>query len=98
MPGTGQRLAVVVLAIAIAIFSMYFLSRGLGALGAIGFVLLLFVVGVGTRSSTKGNSLDAKTAVVAAPKPATSPPDGHIRFTIVVEGIESSRLAELWTD
>jgi hypothetical protein len=30
------------------------------------------------------------------PKPATAPPDGHIRFTLVIEGLGSDKIAEVW--
>lgn len=33
-----------------------------------------------------------------APRPATAPPDGHIRFTLLVEGLEADRLAQVWSD
>ena len=32
------------------------------------------------------------------PKPAIAPPDGHVRFTLVVEGLTPARVAEVWSD
>lgn len=37
-------------------------------------------------------------APVGEPRPATAPPDGHIRFTLLVEGLEPDRIAQVWAD
>ena len=41
---------------------------------------------------------DPATSPFAAPRPATAPPDGHVRFTLVVDGLEPDRIAEVWAD
>jgi ammonium transporter, Amt family len=44
-----------------------------------------------------GPSLEVAT-VPQEPRPATQPPDGGKRFTVVVEGADPSRLIETWSD
>ncbi len=37
------------------------------------------------------------SAVAAEPRPASVPPDGHKRFTVVVEGVDPNSLLETWS-
>lgn len=84
------------LAIALAIASVVFLAHGIGIVGVLCFALHIVLLGLGTRPAKK--ELSTTTQSPAALKPASAPPDGHVRFTLVVEPLEPARIAQLWTD
>jgi Amt family ammonium transporter len=42
--------------------------------------------------------LEMVHAGITEPRPATVPPDGQERFTLVVDGVESEALANVWSD
>ena len=46
-----------------------------------------------------GLSLEAVPRLAAhEPRPAILPPDGHKRFTVVVEGVENNKLIDTWSE
>src|SRR5262249_22048295 len=45
-----------------------------------------------------GPSLEAAPAQVYEPRPASVPPDGEKRFTVVVEGADPDQLIRAWSD
>jgi hypothetical protein len=49
--------------------------------------------------ATKERRLGDRTTTSSDdPRPAIAPPDGHIRFTLVVEDLDAKRVEEMWSD
>jgi hypothetical protein len=96
---SGQQLRLVIggLVIAMLIASVAFLAHGYGAAGVLAFIAALVLLGLGTRREQKVIPA-AVSPSARAPKPASAPPDGHIRYTVVVEALAPARIAEVWTD
>jgi hypothetical protein len=89
-------LAVLIAGIGIAIASYFVVGPiAAGLLGAAVVAgLAVWMARTAKSARTGGPTADAADG----PKPATAPPDGHIRFTLVVEGLEADRIAEVWAD
>lgn len=94
------RLAYLTLAILIAgigIWTVILIVQGRLALAGLGPPMIGGLVALGSLAARKHRG--EPTAVPpAGPKSATAPPDGHIRFTLVVEGLEPTRIATVWAD
>jgi hypothetical protein len=105
MPSAKQRNLIGVLAASLAIVSAVCLVQGIKgdslllAIGALTFVVVAGLVGWWARNARSGAALDGAEMIAQGdPKPASAPPDGHIRFTIVVDNLPPARVAELWSD
>src|SRR6266446_5800582 len=104
MSSQQQRYAFGLLTAGLAIVSAFFLVRGMKEdsfsldVGLLACAMLIGVVGWWLIIATKGTPRDAEAMPLGEPKPASAPPDGHIRFTVVVESLEPARVAELWSD
>jgi len=102
MPSPQARHGFGALIAALAVMSIVLLIQGLkGDAIAIGAGLLTFaiVIGlVGWRFRNAATHAPSGASPLGEPKPATAPPDGHIRFTVAVENLSPTRIAELWSD
>jgi hypothetical protein len=90
-------LAVAVLIAGLGVSTAVLFAQGRVALGVVGSAIVAGLVtwwaGVARRRRPGGPASPFGT-----PRPATVPPDGHIRFTLVVEGLAPDRIAEVWAD
>jgi len=66
-----------------------------GALGAVATAGLLVC---GARAARGRRPTNPAAILSDGPRPASAPPDGHVRFTLVVEGLEPDRIAQVWSD
>jgi len=105
MPGSKQSYVFGVLMAGLAIVSVFCLVQGLKGdpllltIAALSVAVLVGLAGWRLSRANKGAFLAGDEAVsFTEPKPASAPPDGHIRFTIVVENLPPARVAELWAD
>jgi hypothetical protein len=104
MSSQQHRHAFGLLTAGLAIVGAFFLVRGMQedsfslTLGLLASATLIGVVGWRLIIAKTGKLNDAEANPIGEPKPALAPPDGHIRFTIVVESLEPARVAELWSD
>lgn len=87
----------VVLIVALAVTTTVLFIQGLAVPAVLGWVVTAGLVGWGAVAARNRPS-DPTASPTGAPKPATVPPDGHIRFTLVVEGLNADRLAAAWSD
>lgn len=90
-------LAFALLFAALGVAIAFHFIQGNGVLGVLGAVLLVGLVGWWARAARR-QPRDPAASAFAAPRPATVPPDGHVRFTLVVEGLDPDRIAEVWAD
>src|SRR5690349_92244 len=80
------------------------LVLGIGLLTAIQFANGILVPGVLGVIAVVGligawvNTARRPVAAAASPRSASAPPDGHVRFTLVVEGLGPDRIAGVWAD
>src|SRR5215218_10561684 len=72
--------------------------QGLVAPGVLGCAIIAGLAVWGAMAARRRRPSDPVAAPFGAPKPANAPADGHIRFTLVVEGLEPDRIAEVWSD
>jgi hypothetical protein len=95
----SQRVAIAfaLLIAGVGVSTAVLFARGFGPLGVLGAAILAGLIGLGARAARSGRPGDAAMPF-GAPRPAKVPPDGHIRFTLVVEGLEPGRIAEVWSD
>lgn len=70
--------------------------KGLVALGVLGSAITAGLIGGSARAARR--SSDPAASPPGTPRSANVPPDGHLRFTLVVEGLDPERLAEVWSD
>jgi len=95
------RLAYLVIAILIAglvASTVILFIQGRVIPGVIGTAVFLGLVLCAARASRNRQVSDPAMIAPATLKPANAPPDGHVRFTLVVEGLEPERIAEVWAD
>jgi hypothetical protein len=98
MPLRRVHRAAAVLIVGIGVSTALLFVNGFIVLGLLGAVVVAGLVGWVARAA-KERRPGAPTALPAgAPRPATVPPDGHIRFTLVVEGLDPDRVAQVWAD
>src|SRR5438105_1268936 len=89
----------VILIAGVGVSTAILFAEGLVAPGVLGgAIVACLLVGCGLLTAKRRRSADHDAASFDVPKPAIAPPDGHIRFTLVVEGLEPDRIAELWSD
>src|SRR5262249_4274924 len=89
-------LAILIAGIVISITS-YFVVGPLAA-GLVGIAVVVGMLVWMARAARSARTGGPTADVADGPKPATAPPDGHIRFTLVVEGLDADRVAEVWAE
>jgi hypothetical protein len=87
---------ILIAAIGASIATLFF--RGSEVLALLGAVIIAGLVWTGSRAAKLQRSGDPTSWSSSSPRPAIAPPDGHIRFTLVIEGLEEERVAEVWSD
>jgi hypothetical protein len=92
------RTAFVVLIAGIGVSTVVLFVQGLVALAVLCTVVIACLVGWRTWVARPWPANNPAMLQLGTPKPASAPPDGHIRFTLVVEGLEPERIAEVWSD
>jgi len=98
MDSRRVRFAIVILIAVVGVSAAALFANGHVALGVLGTVIALCLLGWaagGARTRRPGEPTKPESG---APRPASVPPDGHIRFTLVVEGLEPDRIAQVWSD
>ncbi|HVK13153.1 MAG TPA: hypothetical protein VM597_30650 [Gemmataceae bacterium] len=85
----------VLLLIAGVVTTVLFAS-GLFVPGVLGVIASVGLLGAWVNDARRPS--DWPSSPGAATRPASAPPDGHLRFTLVVEGLEPDRIAGVWTD
>lgn len=96
-----SRLAQLTLALLLAglgISTVLLFAQGRVAAGALGSAIVVGLVGLRAWAANRRRPSDPSASPFGAPKPANAPPDGHIRFTLVVQGLEPDRIAAVWSD
>jgi hypothetical protein len=73
-------------------------ANGYVAAGVLGLAAIVVLLVWAARAGEKQPVRDTTDVPLDAPRAATAPPDGHIRFTLVVEGLAPERIAEVWAD
>jgi hypothetical protein len=97
MPHLRQRLAIAGLAALLALGGLIAATMGYVLIGVLGFVAMVAFVSWAARASTRTPDLAASPPGHAVPRPAAAPPDGHIRFTVLVQNLDAARIAEIWS-
>jgi hypothetical protein len=92
------HLAYVLLVAGTGVCTATLFAKGLVVPGVLGSAALVCLIWWGPRGARTRRPGDPAAAPAGDPRPASAPPDGHIRFTLVVEGLEPDRIAELWSD
>ena len=92
------HMALVILIAGIGVSTAVMFVKGFVAPGLLGSVTIAVLVGWGARAAKGRRPGDPTALPSGTPRPASTPPDGHIRFTLVVEGLEPERVAEVWSD
>src|SRR5690349_11216585 len=95
MHSSRARLAVAVLTAGVGVSTALLFARGHVVPAVLGCAAFLGLVGwaAGARAP-----VSPPAAPVGGPRPATAPPDGHVRFTLVVDGLDPDRIARVWAD
>src|SRR6476659_3450782 len=91
-------IAFAVLIAGLGVLTVILFVRGLVAPGVLGAAIIACLGGWGVRAASKRQPGDPTAFPVGGPRPANAPPDGHIRFTLVVQGLEPDRIAAVWSD
>src|SRR5262245_17857933 len=91
-------LALVLLTAGLGIGTATLFANERVALGVLAALVLACLVGWGARAARERRPTDSAALPAGAPRPASAPPDGHVRFTLVVEGLDLDRIAEVWSD
>src|SRR6476620_10280849 len=91
-------LALVLLTASLGVGTVTLFAKGRVAAGVLGAAVTAGLVGWGAMVARGRQPTDPAARPSGGPRPASAPPDGHIRFTLVVEGLEPDRIAELWSD
>jgi hypothetical protein len=98
MHSRSVPIAAVILIAGVGVSTAILFARGFVAPGVLGAAVLACLVGWGARVANRRRVGDPAAVPFGTPRPANAPPDGHIRFTLVVEGLEPDRIAEVWSD
>jgi hypothetical protein len=91
------HLAFVLLVGGIGVSTVILFANGRVGPGVVGAAVIACLVGSGAWAASRRTPSEPAAPPFAAPRPASAPPDGHIRFTLVVEGLEPDRIAEVWS-
>ena len=90
-------MAMAVLALGIGALTAVAFQNGLDTLGLMGLVAVAVLIGSGAIISRSWSG-DSPAYSAGTPKSASVPPDGHVRFTLVVGGLDPERIAAVWAD
>src|SRR5438128_263723 len=88
----------IVLIVGIGIATAMLFAKGFVVPGLVGCVTIAGLFFWVARTAREPRSGAPKTSPSGGPKPAVAPPDGHLRFTLVVDGLEPARVAEVWSN
>src|SRR5215213_5949074 len=92
-----RRASALVLAV-LGLSTAVLFALGQVTLGALGAAITLAGLVGWWATAARARRPDGVPASPGDPRPATVPPDGHIRFTLVVDGLDPDRLAAVWAD
>ncbi len=98
MQSRRVRIVFAVLLVGIGISTAVLFANGYVAAGLLGLVGIVGLIVWAARAGEMRRAIDANGPSLDAPRAASAPPDGHIRFTLVVEGPAPERIAEVWAD
>lgn len=93
-----MRIVFAVLLAGVGISTVLLFVNRLAVAGVLGAGLGVGLIAWASRTGNKRFAAESTEQSVDTPRPATVPPDGHIRFTLVVEGLEPARVAQVWSD
>jgi hypothetical protein len=82
----------------LGILTVILFVQGLVAPGVLAAVIIVCLVGWAARVARNPRPGDPTAFPSDGPRPANAPPDGHLRFTLVVEGLGPDRIAEVWSE
>jgi hypothetical protein len=91
-------LAFAILVAGLGVSTVILFAQGHTAPGVLGAAILVGLVGWWVQAARKRRPDEPAASPFGAPRPANVPPDGHIRFTLVVEGLDPDRIADVWAD
>src|SRR5437764_15159457 len=91
-------LAFAILIAGLGVSTASLFAEGHVAPGVLGAAVIAGVVALAARAARMRGPSGPAASAVGGPRPATVPPDGHIRFTLVVEGLDPDRIAAVWAD
>jgi hypothetical protein len=92
------HMAFTILIAGLGVTTAVLFAKGLVAPAVLGSALVACLLAWGARAARARRPGDPTASPSGVPKAANVPPDGHIRFTLVVEGLEPDRVAEVWSD
>jgi hypothetical protein len=91
-------LAFVLLTAGLGVGSAALFANGRVIPGVLGAMATAGLVACGAWAARGSRPTDPSAIPTDGPRPASAPPDGHVRFTLVVQGLEPDRIAEVWSD
>jgi hypothetical protein len=91
-------LAFVLLTTGLGVGTAALFANGRVVPGVLGAVATAGLLVCGAWAARGRRPRDPSALPAGGPRPASAPPDGHVRFTLVVEGLEPDRIAEVWSD
>ena len=91
-------LAFVLLTVVLGIGSVVLFVNERVLPGVLGVAATVALVACGAWAARGRGGAKPSALSAGGPRPASAPPDGHVRFTLVVEGLEPDRIAELWSE
>jgi hypothetical protein len=91
-------LAFVLLTVGLGVGTAALFANGRVGPGVLGAVATAGLVACGAWAARDRRPTDPSALASGGPRPASAPPDGHVRFTLVVEGLEPDRIAEVWSE
>jgi hypothetical protein len=98
MPLQRAHRALVVLIVGVGVSTAILFARGFVVPGLLGAAVVAGLVGWVARAAKERRPGAPAALPAGAPRPASVPPDGHIRFTLVVEGLDPDRVAAVWAE
>jgi len=91
-------LAFVLLTVGLGIGTAALFANGRVMPGVLGAVSTAGLVACGALATRGQRPTNPSALPSGGPRPASAPPDGHVRFTLVVEGLEPDRIAAVWSE
>jgi hypothetical protein len=93
-----RHVAFTVLTVGVGVLTVILFRQGLVLPGLVGVATVAGLAVWGATVAGWRRPHDPAEPVSGTFRPAIAPPDGHIRFTIVVEGLEPEHIATVWSD